>query len=94
LGRILPKGPLAGLAPLLSNALGCRYGWPLSTGHTATLDGTLQVTLINGYTPTTGYSISIMTFDSETGMFAALTGDGSLFTANYDDPTDVKLVAN
>jgi hypothetical protein len=49
--------------------------------------------LINGYTPTTGDSISIMTFDSATGTFAALTGDGSLFTDTYD-PGDVKLVAN
>jgi fibronectin-binding autotransporter adhesin len=65
----------------------------LTAGHSATLDGTLQVTLINGYAPTTGDSIQIMTFASETGTFAALTGDGSLFTDTYE-PGDVKLVAN
>jgi hypothetical protein len=65
----------------------------LSAGHVATLDGTLQVTLINGYTPITGDSVQIMTFDSATGTFTALSGDGLLFTANYD-PADVTLVAN
>jgi hypothetical protein len=65
----------------------------LTAGHQATLNGTLNVTLINGYTPTAGDSVKIMTFDSETGMFTTLSGDGLLFTANYD-PTDVTLVAN
>jgi hypothetical protein len=51
------------------------------------------VTLINGYTPTTGDSIPIMTFASETGTFATLTGDGPLFTDTYE-ATDVRLVAN
>jgi hypothetical protein len=65
----------------------------LTTGHSATLDGTLQVTLINGYTPATGDSIQIMTFASRTGTFAALTGDGPLFTDTYE-AADVELVAN
>jgi hypothetical protein len=34
-----------------------------------------------------------MTFGSVTGMFAALGGDGGLFTAVYD-PMDVTLTAN
>jgi hypothetical protein len=51
------------------------------------------VTLINGYTPTTGESMKVVTFDTATGMFATLTGDGPLFTATYD-PADVTLVAN
>ncbi len=65
----------------------------LTAGHQATLDGTLNVTLVHGYTPTTGDSVKVMTFDSATGTFAALSGDGSLFTTNYD-ATDVTLVAN
>jgi hypothetical protein len=65
----------------------------LTPGHQATIDGTLQVTLINGYIPTTGDTVMIMTFDAETGNFATLTGDGPLFTDTYD-PTDVSLVAN
>jgi len=64
----------------------------LSPGFQATLDGTLQVTLINGYTPTTDDSIMIMTFDSATGTFTHLTGDGPLFMDTYD-PTDVTLIA-
>jgi fibronectin-binding autotransporter adhesin len=64
----------------------------LTAGHTATLAGTLNVTLVNGYTPTTGDSVMVITFDSATGTFATLSGDGSLFTANYD-ATDVTLVA-
>jgi hypothetical protein len=64
----------------------------LSPGFQATLDGTLQVTLINGYTPTTDDSVMIMTFDSATGTFAHLTGDGPLFMDTYD-PTDVTLIA-
>jgi hypothetical protein len=51
------------------------------------------VTLINGYTPTTGDSIAVMTFDSATGTFASLAGDGGLFSAAYD-PMDVTLTAN
>jgi hypothetical protein len=61
-----------------------------TSGH---LDGTLNILLINGYTPTTGDSIIVMRFGSATGTFAALGGDGGLFTANYD-PMDVTLTAN
>jgi hypothetical protein len=64
----------------------------LSPGFQATLAGTLRVTLIDGYTPATEDSVTIMTFDSATGRFAALTGDGGLFMDTYD-PTDVTLVA-
>jgi hypothetical protein len=64
----------------------------ISPGFQATLRGTLQVTLFNGYTPVTGDSVMIMTFDSATGTFEALTGDGGLFMATYD-PTDVTLIA-
>jgi hypothetical protein len=59
----------------------------------ANLAGTLQVTLVNGYVPTSGDSIKIMTFTPKTGTFGALTGDGPLFTPMYDS-TDVTLVAN
>jgi hypothetical protein len=62
----------------------------VASGH---IDGTLNVALINGYTPATGDSIAVMTFDSVTGTFAELGGDGGLFTAGYD-PMDVTLTAN
>jgi hypothetical protein len=61
-----------------------------TSGH---LGGTLIVTLMGGYTPVTGDAITVLTFDSATGAFAMLGGDGGLFTADYD-PTDVTLRAS
>jgi hypothetical protein len=58
----------------------------------ATLDGALRVTLIEGFQPQSGDSFTILTFGSRTGT-ADITGDGPLFTANFDD-NDVTLVAN
>jgi formylmethanofuran dehydrogenase subunit C len=59
----------------------------------ATLDGTLTVTLVGGFTPAGGDSFTVLTFASETGTFATLAGDGPLFTDVYD-PADVTLTAN
>jgi hypothetical protein len=60
---------------------------------TASLDGTLTVKLINGFQPNSGDAFVIMTFNSGSGTFAAINGDGSAFTPSYD-PGDVTLVAN
>jgi hypothetical protein len=60
---------------------------------TATLDGTLTVTLVNGYTPATGDSIAVLTSTAESGTFATLTGAGPLFTDTYS-AAGVVLVAN
>jgi hypothetical protein len=60
---------------------------------TATLDGTLTVTLVNGFTPASGPTYTVLSCTSATGTFAALAGDGALFTAAYD-PADVTLTAN
>jgi hypothetical protein len=49
----------------------------------ATLDGTLDVTLINNYTPNPGDPFQVVTFSSGTGEFSAITGDGPLFDAQY-----------
>jgi fibronectin-binding autotransporter adhesin len=66
----------------------------LSVGNSATLDGTLSVALINGYTPTSGTSFKALTFPpgSLTGTFAT-QDDGGVFTASYNN-ADVTLVAN
>jgi hypothetical protein len=40
------------------------------TGHSATLSGTLTLTLVNGYTPAHGTNFTIMTYPSESGDFA------------------------
>jgi hypothetical protein len=40
---------------------------------TATLGGALNVTIIDGYTPKPGDSVTVMTFTSATGQFATVT---------------------
>jgi hypothetical protein len=51
----------------------------------------LTVDQINGYEPATGAGFVVVSFVSESGTFAALGGDGALFTAAYD-PAEVTLV--
>jgi hypothetical protein len=66
----------------------------LLVSGSATLDGTLTVTLVDNYTPVRGDPIPVLTSTSESGTFAhPLGGDGPLFTDNYSD-TGVVLVAN
>lgn len=65
----------------------------LVVGGAATLDGTLTITLVNGFLPDSGTTYSVLTFASPIGTFATLDGDGPLFTAAYDT-TDVTLSAN
>jgi hypothetical protein len=48
------------------------------------------VHLINGFQPNGGdsfMSFTIMTFGSETGIFATINGDGPLFTPSATPPT-------
>jgi hypothetical protein len=61
---------------------GTQYDW-LVVGGTATLDGTLNVTLIGGFTPNSGDTFQPLTSSAESGMFASLTGDGPMFTDSY-----------
>jgi hypothetical protein len=65
----------------------------LQVGKKATLDGTLSVVLINGYTPPSGTRFQVMTYASESGEFATLDQDGTSFTPEYD-ATGLTLVAN
>jgi hypothetical protein len=46
----------------------------------ATLDGSLTVILLDGFVPG---PLQIVTFQSHTGTFATLDGDGPLYTASY-----------
>src|SRR5262249_27345430 len=57
------------------------YGSMAVTG-TADLDGTLTLTPVNGYTPSTGDSFSILTYGDRAGAFAV--GPPG-FDLNYDD---------
>jgi RHS repeat-associated protein/uncharacterized repeat protein (TIGR01451 family) len=49
------------------------YGQVVASGM-ATLGGALNVTLVNGYSPTLGQTYPIMSFASATGSFATVTG--------------------
>ena len=40
--------------------------------------------MVNGFTPAPGDRFSVQTFGSGSGLFAALDGDGPLFTARYN----------
>jgi hypothetical protein len=64
-----------------------QYGRLAVTG-TATLGGTLQVDLINGFSPAVGNTFGIMTFSSEVGTFSSVLG----WTYNIAyDPSDLTL---
>jgi hypothetical protein len=67
----------------------------LQIGGSATLDGTLNVGLIGGYTPQPGDTFGIVTFASATGNFATLNGvdlgGGLSLDPSYND-TDLTLV--
>jgi hypothetical protein len=52
---------------------GSQYDQLLITG-TAILDGTVNIFLVNGYTPGVGDAFTILTFASHTGVFAAIVG--------------------
>lgn len=53
----------------------------------ATLDGVLEINLLNGFIPSEGESFDIMTFSSSTGVFSSITGadigNGTHFEATY-----------
>jgi hypothetical protein len=58
----------------------------------ATLDGTLNVTLVDGFVPAPGDSFKLMTFTSRVGEFATVNGNGQDYSPNYR-ATDLTLVA-
>jgi hypothetical protein len=67
----------------------------LRVNGVATLDGTLALTLLNGFDPTAGSSFILMTFFSDHGSFNAITGlnlGNNLFLDVFYDPHDVRVV--
>src|SRR5690606_36103355 len=63
-------------------------------GGAATLNGTLAISLVNGFTPSVGDTFEIMTFGSRSGDFASFTGSdlgGDLTLACVVGPTRVVL---
>jgi hypothetical protein len=59
----------------------------LAISGTATLAGTLNVQLLNGFIPASGNSFAVLTFGSHSGSFETVTGlqeNGINFTPQYD----------
>jgi hypothetical protein len=69
------------------------YGQLMVAGS-ATLDGMLNVSLGNGFTPTSGEAFPILTFTSLNGMFARTSIDPAFMDPPNYDPMDVTVVAN
>ena len=68
----------------------------LLVGGSVTLDGTLDVTTISGFTPAPGNAFPIMTFGSRAGQFAVvngLTGPGAVLAPAFS-ANALQLVAN
>ncbi|MGH2544386.1 MAG: hypothetical protein ACRDIB_16460, partial [Ardenticatenaceae bacterium] len=76
---------IGGLTPITD------YDQFIVTGQ-ATLDGTLNVTLMGGFVPEPGDSFEVMTFNSRNGEFATVNGNGQDYIVNYTN-TDVTLIA-
>ena len=45
--------------------------------------GTLNVSLINGFTPVTGDSFQVLNYGSHSGAFATINGNGQAYTPTY-----------
>jgi RHS repeat-associated protein len=58
----------------------------------ATLDGNLNASLVNGFTPASGQDFPVMTFASASGSFATVTGLGTSLTESLN-PISLDLVA-
>jgi hypothetical protein len=62
----------------------------LKVTGTATFDGTINVSLINGFTPNNGDSFQIITYTSPAGTFKTINGNGRTYTPSYN-PNDLTL---
>ena len=85
----LPTGQLT--ARLGGLSAGTQYDQLTVTGA-ASLDGTLALVLVSGYTPATGDTFTVLTCTSETGSFT-IDGAGQPYTASYE-ATGVAISAN
>ena len=65
----------------------------LAIGGTANLDGTLNVSLINGFTPLSGDSFQVLTFATLNGTFASTNLDPAFSNPPTYDATDVTVQA-
>ena len=61
----------------------------LAVNGTATLNGTLSASSINGFTPNLGDAFTVLLYGSRSGTFSTI--QGGTFTANYN-PNDLTIV--
>lgn len=63
----------------------------LKVGGLATLDGTLDVNLVNGFAPTVGETFNFLTYGSRSGSFDEILSfdPGFTYNVNYNDATGV-----
>jgi hypothetical protein len=77
----------------IGGTLTSQFGSVMVSGA-ATLSGTLNLNLVNGFTPTLGNTFQVMTFDSRAGQFGTINGlvigNGNQFTPVYES-TDLTL---
>ncbi|NBV87691.1 MAG: hypothetical protein EBS01_15790, partial [Verrucomicrobia bacterium] len=82
---------------LAGTSAGTLYDQIRVTGA-ASLDGTLEIALLNGFTPSAGQTFDILTFGSATGKFSQVTGlagfgDGSVQLELVEHADRLQLVA-
>jgi hypothetical protein len=69
----------------------------LQVSGTATLDGTLKITTLNGFSPSPGNSFQVLTFAARSGDFATVNGidlGGGNYFARLFSAGDMTLVVN
>lgn len=107
-GTMMPGDPTGGFtingnySQTSTGTLAEQVGWIngsnaslLRVNGVVTLDGTLALTLLNGFDPTAGNSFILMTFFSDHGSFNTITGlnlGNNLFFDVFYDPHDVRVV--
>ena len=89
------QGAAGSLAVQIGGTSNTQFGRMTVTGS-ATLDGTLNVSLANGFSPVLGNRFRFMTHASRTGAFAVTNGldigGGLAFQVETTDPLDLELV--
>ena len=63
----------------------------LKVTGTATFDGTINISLINGFTPNNGDSFPVVIYGLHAGTFKTINGNGRTYTPSYN-PKDLTLI--
>jgi hypothetical protein len=98
-GTLTITGPFTQLAPgnlnvVLGGSTTSLYGQVAISG-TAALNGNLNVSEANGFTPATGSTFTVLTYTSATGQFSKYNGvvNGSTYLSPVYQTTDLLLTA-